>query len=102
MDGVNRREWPRMTVEAIYQRGLDEILGRYGLSELTKVERAHLIHAWCRLRPWPDALTDLARLRRRCVISTLSNASLAGMMQLAKFAHLPWDCNHHGGERGLV
>jgi 2-haloacid dehalogenase len=34
----------------------------------------------------------LTRLKQRYVISPLSNASFTGMVRLAKFAGLPWDC----------
>jgi len=83
MERVNRSEWPWTTVEAIY---------RHGVGGLAEEERAHLNHAWWRLRPWPDAVAGLARLRARYIISPLSNASFAGMVHLAKFARLPWDC----------
>jgi 2-haloacid dehalogenase len=92
MERVNRSEWPWTTVEAIYRRGLDEVLGRHGVGGLAEEERSHLNHAWWRLRPWPDAVAGLARLRARYIISPLSNASFAGMVHLAKFARLPWDC----------
>ena len=92
MDRVNRSEWPWTTVETIYRRGLDEVLGRHGVGGLADEERSHLNRAWWRLRPWPDAGAGLARLRARYIISPLSNASFAGMVHLAKFARLPWDC----------
>jgi len=37
-------------------------------------------------------VAGLKRLKRRYVIAPLSNASFAGMVHLAKFADLPWDC----------
>ena len=92
MDKVNRGEWPWTTVEQIYRRGLDEVLSRYGIRDLDEEERTRLNLAWWRLRPWPDAVAGLTRLRARYVISPLSNASFAGMVHLAKFARLPWDC----------
>ena len=91
MDKVNRGEWPWTTVEEIYRRGLDEVLARHGVN-LAEADREHLVHARWRLRPWPDAVAGLTRLRARYVISPLSNASFAGMVHLAKFARLPWDC----------
>ena len=42
--------------------------------------------------PWPDAVPGLHKLKQRYVISPLSNASFVGMVRLAKFAALPWDC----------
>ena len=92
MDKVNLGEWQWTSVEAIYRRGLDEVLARHGIGGVSEEERSHLIHAWWRLRPWPDVVDGLTRLRARYVVSPLSNASFAGMVHLAKFARLPWDC----------
>jgi 2-haloacid dehalogenase len=93
MDRVNRGEWPWTTVEAIYRRGLDELLlPTYGLAGLPPVEVDELVRAWWRLRPWPDAVAGLTRLKTSYIISPLSNASFVGMIRLAKYAALPWDC----------
>ncbi len=92
MDRVNRGEWPWTTVEAIYRRRLDELLPRYEIHGLSESDRGHLTRAWWRLHPWPDAVPGLRRLRSRFVLSPLSNGSFAGMVHLARFAGLPWDC----------
>ena len=92
MDKVNVGEWPWTTVETIYRRGLDQALGRHGIRDLGEEERARLNLAWWRLAPWPDSVAGLTRLRARYIISPLSNASFTGMVHLAKFARLPWDC----------
>lgn len=92
MDRVNRGEWPWLTVEAIRRRRLDELLPRYDLDSLAEADRVHLTRVWWRLHPWPDAVPGLRRLRPHFVLSPLSNASFAGMVHLARFAGLPWDC----------
>ncbi|HET7342856.1 MAG TPA: haloacid dehalogenase type II [Methylomirabilota bacterium] len=91
MDAVNRGEAPWTTVETIYHRRLVELLAARGIAA-SEAEVAHLTRAWWRLTPWPDTVPGLARLRRGHVISPLSNASFTGMVHLAKFAGLPWDC----------
>src|SRR5205085_4748244 len=75
----------------IYHRRLSELLGAHGLTRSPE-EIDDLNRVWRRLRPWPDTVPGLTRLRRRYVIAPLSNASFAGMVHLAKFAGLPWDC----------
>jgi 2-haloacid dehalogenase len=47
---------------------------------------------WHRLMPWPDSVRGLQRLKRRFVIGSLSNGNEALLIDLAKFARLPWDC----------
>jgi 2-haloacid dehalogenase len=92
MDKVNRGEWPWTTIDVIYGRRLDEVLRAHAITGLAEADREHLNRAWWRLRPWPDTVAGLTRLRHRYVISPLSNASFAGMVHLARFAGLPWDC----------
>lgn len=92
MDKVNDGEWPWTTVDAIYRRRLDELLDTHGIGTLTPAEIEHLSRVWWRLVPWQDSLPGLTRLRTRYIISPLSNASFAGMVHLARFARLPWDC----------
>jgi 2-haloacid dehalogenase len=92
MDRVNRGEWPWITVDEIYRRALEELLPRYGIVDVPDEEVEHLSRVWWRLQPWPDAVPGLRRLRARFIVSPLSNASFAGMIALARFAGLPWDC----------
>ncbi len=92
MDRVNRGELPWMPMEAIHRQVLAEPLVRYGISRLTDGEIDALVQARWRLAAWPDAVPGLTRLKQPYVISTLSNASFIGMVRLAKFAGLPWDC----------
>jgi 2-haloacid dehalogenase len=92
MDAVNRGARPWTTVDALYRDRLQELLAARGLGELDDAALDHLAQVWRRLRPWPDVVAGLRRLRQRYVISPLSNASFAGMVHLARFAGLPWDC----------
>lgn len=92
MDRVNSGEWPWTTVDTIYRRGLEALLAAHAIGGLGEAEVARLTRAWWRLAPWPDAVPGLTRLRATHVIAPLSNASFAGMVHLARFARLPWDC----------
>lgn len=92
MDRVNRGEIPWTTVDAIYRTRLEELLVSHGITRLTTDEIEGLARVWWRLRPWPDSVTGLQRLKRRYIVTPLSNASFIGMVELARFAGLPWDC----------
>jgi 2-haloacid dehalogenase len=92
MDRVNRGETPFVTVDEIYRRRLVELLSVHGIGSLGGADVDDLARAWWRLRPWPDVLPGLGRLRARYVLAPLSNGSFAGMVHLARFAGLPWDC----------
>lgn len=91
MEAVNDGRWPWTTIDQIYRRKLDEILPRYGLGDLCEDDRVFLNLAWHRLKPWPDAVAGLKRLKKRYIISPLSNGDVVCLVNMAKFAGLPWD-----------
>jgi 2-haloacid dehalogenase len=91
MDAVNSGERPWTTVDQIYRRKLDELLPRHGLGSLGEGDRDHLNKVWHRLRPWPDAVPGLKRLKRKFIVSPLSNGDVACLTNMAKFGGLPWD-----------
>ena len=92
LDLINTGQMPWMTMEAVHRHALGPSLARFGMAGLTDGEIDQLVTARWRLRPWPDSVPGLTRLKARYVISPLSNASFVGMVKLAKFARLPWDC----------
>jgi 2-haloacid dehalogenase len=92
LDLINTGQMPWMTMEAVHRHALGLSLARFGMAGLADGEIDRLVTARWRLRPWPDSVPGLARLKARYVISPLSNASFVGMVKLAKFAGLPWDC----------
>lgn len=92
MDAVNRGDAPWTNVDVIYRRKLDELLEAHGLGHLDERTRDELNRAWTRLAPWPDAVAGLERLKRRYVLSTLSNGNFVWLVEMAKHAALPWDC----------
>lgn len=87
---AGRRPWLR--VDRIYRETLDVLLDRHGLAAtFTTAERDGINEVWSRLDPWPDSVEGLARLRRRFVTSTLSNAGMRTMVAVVKHAGLPFD-----------
>ena len=91
MDAVRGGVWPWTKVGKIYRSKLEAILPKYGIDTLTEDEKSYLNHAWHRLNPWPDSVAGLTRLKKRYVISTLSNADVDCLVDMAKNAGLPWD-----------
>ncbi len=84
-------EEPWVPVDELHRRSLQVLLPRYGL-ELPPSMVERLVLAWHRLHPWPDAVEGLGLLKRRHVVSPLSNGGFALLTTMAKFAGLPWDC----------
>ncbi|WP_439612495.1 haloacid dehalogenase type II [Reyranella sp.] len=87
---AGKRPWLR--VDRIYRETLDVLLQQHGLSAtFTAAERDELNKVWSRLDAWSDSVEGLARLRRRFVTSTLSNAGMRTMVAVVKHAGLPFD-----------
>ncbi|OBK16630.1 haloacid dehalogenase type II [Mycobacterium asiaticum] len=80
-----------VSVHTVYRRALDAILDDAGAGDLSGAEREELTLAWQRLRPWPDAIPGLNRLRTRYTLATLSNADVSAVVNISKRAGLLWD-----------
>src|SRR5262249_35766694 len=77
---------------ALHRLTLDRPLDEFGVKALEESEIDWLNRAWHRLKPWPDAVAGLTRLRRRFTLATLSNGNVSLLADMAKAAGLPWDC----------
>lgn len=80
-----------MNIDALHRLILDATLQEFGIRGLKQAEKDHLNRVWHRLRPWPDALRGLRRLKSKFVITTLSNGNVALLTNMAKHSGLPWD-----------
>ncbi len=80
-----------VSVGSVYRNVLDTVLADAGVTDLTAAERDELSLAWQRLRPWPDVVAGLTRLRSRYILATLSNADVSAVINISKRAGLPWD-----------
>ncbi len=92
MQEVRSGKLPWTNIDGLHRRILDRILAEFGIADLDEAERADFNRAWHRLRPWPDAVRGLKRLKKGYVITTLSNGNVSLLTNMAKNAGLPWDC----------
>lgn len=90
MESVRRGERPWTKLDDLHRASLEELLEEFGIS-LTEGEKRRLNTVWHRLDPWPDAVEGLSRLKRRYVITPLSNGNVSLLVEMAKRAGLPWD-----------
>ncbi|SPM36157.1 haloacid dehalogenase, partial [Mycobacterium rhizamassiliense] len=80
-----------VSVHSVYRDALDAVLDEHGLAGFSVAEREELTLAWQRLRPWPDVVAGLTRLKDRYTLATLSNADVCAVVNISKRAELPWD-----------
>ncbi len=92
MDRVRTGELPWTKLDRLHRMTLDRILIDFGIKGLSETETDALNRAWHRLRPWPDAVAGLTRLKKRFIIAPLSNGNISLMTNMAKHSGLPWDC----------
>jgi 2-haloacid dehalogenase len=92
MDRVRSGDLPWMNIDALHRLILDELLLKFRIEGLNEEDKDHFNRAWHRLKPWPDSVRGLKRLKQKFVISTLSNGNMSLLTNMAKNAGLPWDC----------
>ena len=92
MNRVRTGDLPWTKLDVLHRMMLDKILVDFGITGLSEIEIDGLNRAWHRLRPWPDSVSGLTRLKKRFIIAPLSNGNVSLMTNLAKFGGLPWDC----------
>ncbi|NKY88145.1 haloacid dehalogenase type II [Nocardia veterana] len=80
---------PWISVSGIYRATLGELLDERGIA-LTESERDEIACAWSTLRPWPDTVPGLNRLRGRFTLATLSNADVHAVVSITRVGDLPW------------
>jgi 2-haloacid dehalogenase len=92
MNRVRKGELPWTKLDVLHRMILDRLLVEFQIMGLSEDEKVRLNRVWHRLKPWPDSVSGLTRLRKRFIIAPLSNGNVALMTNMAKHAGLPWDC----------
>jgi len=91
LEQVRSGKSPWMALDDLHRASLDKLLAERGISGISEPALDHFNRAWHRLDPWPDSVVGLTRLKRKYIIATCSNGNVALMVNLAKYAGLPWD-----------
>ena len=92
MDRVRRGEALFEKIDVIHRAILEDVLKQFKVATLTEEEKSHLNRVWHRLKPWPDSVRGLKRLKSKFIIATLSNGNTGLLVNMAKHGGLPWDC----------
>jgi 2-haloacid dehalogenase len=91
MEDVRSGRRPWTILDVLHRESLDKLAARYGLAGLSEQDMCHINAMWHRLKPWPDAVAGLTRLKSRYIIGTLSNGNVGLLTRMAKHGGLPWD-----------
>ncbi len=91
MEEVRSGRRPFTILDVLHRESLIAVLAEFSISKPSEDDLDHLTTIWHRLNPWPDAVGGLERLKRRFIISPLSNGDVALLTRLSKRAGLPWN-----------
>ena len=91
MDKVRKGELPWTKLDVLHRMTLEDVLKEFGITGLTEDEKDHWNRVWHRLKPWPDSVAGLARLKKKFTIAPLSNGNVSLLADMGKNAGLPWD-----------
>jgi len=91
MNQVRRGELPWPKLDALHRMLLEDLLREFEVTGLSEETKDHWNRVWHRLKPWPDSVAGLSRLKRKFTIAPLSNGNVSLLAAMAKNAGLPWD-----------
>jgi 2-haloacid dehalogenase len=92
MEKVRKGQLPWTRLDDLHRMILDELLTEFRMiPALNEDAKDHLNRVWHRLKPWPDSVAGLRRLKKKFTIAPLSNGNVALLADMAKNAGLPWD-----------
>jgi 2-haloacid dehalogenase len=91
MEKVRKGELPWTKLDDLHRTLLEDLLKEFGITGLSEEEKDHWNRVWHRLKPWPDSVAGLLRLKKRYTIAPLSNGNVSLLADMAKNSGLPWD-----------
>jgi 2-haloacid dehalogenase len=92
MDAVrNNPQLPFVILDDLHRRSLERLVQEHGIGGLTDDDLHFMTTGWHRLKPWPDVVAGLSRLKTLYIIAPLSNGNVGLLTRMAKSAGLPWD-----------
>ena len=91
MEEVRSGRIPFSRLDVIHRRMLERIVPRFKLEGAGEQARRELVLAWHRLDAWHDVTSGLARLRKKFLLSPVSNGNISLMVDLARRNQFHWD-----------
>ena len=91
MERVRTGDLPWTKLDDLHRMLLNDLMPEFGMNGLSEAEIDQWNRVWHRLKPWPDAIAGLTRLKKKYIIAPLSNGNVSLLTDMAKNAGLPWD-----------
>jgi 2-haloacid dehalogenase len=91
LERVRTGELPWTKLDVLNRMLLEDVLKEFRITGLTEEEKENWNKVWHRLKPWPDSIPGLTRLKKKYTLAPLSNGNFALLTNMAKHAGLPWD-----------
>ena len=91
MEMVREGKMPWTNLDHLHRALLDDLLKEFHIEGLSEEEKDDWNRVWHRLKPWPDSVAGLTRLKKKYTIAPLSNGNVALLADMAKHAGIPWD-----------
>lgn len=91
MEAVRNGSRAFAPLDDLHRESLRTLVSKYDLPRTNEREEDHLVTIWHRLKPWPDVVEGMYRMKRQYILGTLSNGNIGLMVRLAKYSGLPWD-----------
>jgi len=91
MDRVRRGERAWTTLDTLHRETLDRLVSEFAITGLSEDDLRHINLGWHRLKPWPDSVPGLRRLKERYIIGPLSNGNVSLLLNMGKNAAIPWE-----------
>jgi len=81
-----------LSMDEIHLEILEELIEEFDLNNISPEDKKYFNQSWHRLNPWAEVIIGLNQLKKKRIISTLSNGNVSMLIKLSKNAQLPWDC----------
>jgi 2-haloacid dehalogenase len=91
MERVRKGEIPWTKLDGLHRASLEVLLKELKINTWTEADKVHWTKVWHRLKPWPDSVAGLTRLKKKFLIAPMSNGNVALLAEMAKNAGIPWD-----------
>jgi 2-haloacid dehalogenase len=91
MERVRTGDLPWTKLDDLHRMILNDLMLEFGMNGLSEAEIDQWNRVWHRLKPWPDAVAGLTRLKKKYIIAPLSNGNVSLLTDMARNAGLPWD-----------